>query len=540
MQHTQARPNTIRGFDKGESMKEEILRCAHCREPLEEGWTECPVCETPIPGGNQCPACGREIKPNWRKCPWCKSALAGGSGVFSGTGSGAQGRPQASVADQAFSPFISSPNAGAVSPGGSPQPDSSSARGPATPFGQPPPTSTIQINPGEELLNGRFCVKKLLGSGGFGSVYLAKDKEMNEDLAFKVVFTQLGQAQTAGDQLKFEFKARKKIRDRTHILEAELPLTDVFKGISLILLPMEYAEGGSLRDWMRANPARHEKDEEISKKRKKQALHYFKQACLGVQAIHEAGLAHLDLKPENLLIRNGVIKVTDFGLSRNILQMSVASPQLLRDGIGTPFYMSPEQIMAARPQDVDHLADIYALGCILFELLDGAPPYMGAPQQILEKHERGVKPKLRGIDESMTGITFKCLSKEPDERYIAISDLLSALDEGFEVSSKELQCEIKGFQWHYLNPKYHSQIAARIIPDTVTIEAKETKEINANTVVERGCAEYFACKNGRLLVGTNTFGLLASGSFDLLAFWLAKNEKIAKENPWHFIKLFCV
>jgi serine/threonine-protein kinase RIO1 len=199
-----------------------------------------------------------------------------------------------------------------------------------------------------------------------------------------------------------------------------------------VLLPMDYADGGSLRDWMRQNPD--------VKERQLQALEYFKQACEGVKAIHEAGLVHLDLKPENLLIHDGVVKVTDFGLSRGTLQHSVASQELMRDGIGTPAYMAPEQVMAARPQDVEHFADIYALGVMLFELLDGHPPYEGTAQQILDKIERGIKPKLRGVEGPLAATIWQCLEKDETKRFHIIDELLQAL------VGKDFKAEIKQFE----------------------------------------------------------------------------------------------
>ena len=398
-------------------MDGEALKCAQCGEVLSGEENYCPRCKNPI--SRICSGCGRELGPEVNFCPHC--------GAKSDVENDPQGQPGVSAPNQVFSPYLSSPNANLVSPNGGPFPDIAPAGSPAPPFAQPSAFSTIQINPGEELLGGRFVVKELLGFGGFGSVYLAKDKEMDDDLALKVVFTQLAQAQMAVDQLKFEFKARKEIRDRKHILEAELPLRDEFKGVSLILLPMEYAEGGSLRNWMRANPAIYEENEETAK-RKKQTLEYFKQACRGVQAIHEAGLVHLDLKPENLLIQKKTIKVADFGLSRNLLQLRVASPDLMRDGVGTPVYMSPEQVRSARQKDVNKLSDIYSLGIILFELLDGSVPFEGNLDELKEKHLTYKPPSLDGLLAPWGRIVNRCLAKEPSKRYPSVNELLADLD----------------------------------------------------------------------------------------------------------------
>jgi formylglycine-generating enzyme required for sulfatase activity len=184
---------------------------------------------------------------------------------------------------------------------------------------------------------------------------------------------------------------------------------------------MDYAEGGSLRQWLIDNPD--------VKGRRQQALEYFRQACEGVKAIHKAGLVHLDLKPDNLLLQGEVIKVSDFGLSRGMGRSSVASPELLRDGVGTPWYMAPEQILAARPEDLECQADIYSLGVILFEILDGAAPYKGTAAQILEKIERGIRPKLRNVDGHPAEVVWRCLERRPEDRYQSVTELLLALVE---------------------------------------------------------------------------------------------------------------
>jgi molecular chaperone DnaK (HSP70)/formylglycine-generating enzyme required for sulfatase activity len=192
-----------------------------------------------------------------------------------------------------------------------------------------------------------------------------------------------------------------------------------YRGFRLILLPMDYAEGGSLRQWLVSNPD--------VKGRREQALDYFRQACEGVKAIHSAGLVHLDLKPDNLLLQGGVIKVADFGLSRGMGRSSVASPELLRDGVGTPWYMAPEQILAARPEELDHQTDIYSLGIILFEILDGAPPYKGTAAEILMKIKEGIRPRLRNVDGHPADVVWKCIERLPEDRYRSVAELLATL-----------------------------------------------------------------------------------------------------------------
>jgi len=273
----------------------------------------------------------------------------------------------------------------------------------------------------EILQDGRFEVKALLGRGGYGSVYRVFDKQMEMALALKVLVVPEQKGPNALRQLTHGFRLREKIKDRSHVLSGYLPLLDEYKGLSLILFPMELADGGSLRSWMAQNPD--------TENRRKQGLFFFSQTCLGVQAIHNVGLAHLDLKPENILIAKGEVKISDFDLSRDLANIRVMNPALIRDGVGTAHYMAPEQVLAARPKDVDRRADIYALGCILFELLDGDPPYIGTPRQILDKHNRGIKPKLSDVEEPLADIIWRSLETDPLERFSDVSELYSFFED---------------------------------------------------------------------------------------------------------------
>lgn len=285
-------------------------------------------------------------------------------------------------------------------------------------------TKLVVLNEGDTLQNGRFEVKSFLGKGKFGSVYKVFDKNVEMDMALRVRAIPDRKGPNASNQLMHGFKLWEKIKNTGHILTFYLPLLEEYKGLSLILFPMEFADGGSLRKWMDANP-----DPES---RKNEAIEFFKQICLGVRDIHMVDLVHLGLKPDNILIVNGQVKISDFDLSRDLSNQKLIDPSMLWEGNRVAHYMAPEQIMAARPKDVDHRADIYALGCILFELLDGDPPYLGKPQEILDKHNRNIKPNSRNIEGSLSDIIFRCLETDPLDRLGDISELNKLLGVGFE------------------------------------------------------------------------------------------------------------
>nr|MBC8509658.1 protein kinase [Chloroflexota bacterium] len=278
----------------------------------------------------------------------------------------------------------------------------------------------LPLNEGDVLAD-KYRIVRPLGKGGFGAVYQVTDSVLNEDVALKIVVTGEGKAGNATEQLLHEFKLRDKIIDVNHVIRAQDPRPCEYKGLSLVLLPMELADGGSMRKWLEQN-----RDIE---KRQEIGINLFKQACLGVKAIHDAGLVHLDLKPENILIVNSRAKIADFGLGRFGAGQFASNPdQLLHQGIGTPEYMSPEQFQVARQKDIKAVSDIYSLGIILFELLDGSRPFDGKPHELKEKHLNVAPPQLAAKLELWGQIVSRCLAKEPQNRYPGIEHLINDLD----------------------------------------------------------------------------------------------------------------
>ncbi len=337
-----------------------------------------------------CPNCGREIFSSL-SCPKCRTPFSSSTALTQGAD---LTRTKASD-NKITSPF----------------------------FTEGQINNEILLTEGEELL-GRFVIRTRLGGGQFGSVYHALDRERREDVALKVVITGPGRAQAATEQLRQELRLRGRINDFTHIVRTYDIHTVAYEGLSLVLLPMEYAEAGSLRSWLNDN--KHKKEQRISK-----GLELFKQACFGVKAMHDAGLVHLDLKPENLLLcKDGdmvIVKVSDFGISRNIEHLSMNIPSVTQDGLGTPYYMSPEQISAPRQKDVGPQADVYSLGVILFEILDGDPPFDGSAGQVKQKHLEIAPPRLKVTDEYLSSLVYQCLAKTPAERLENASAVLTAL-----------------------------------------------------------------------------------------------------------------
>jgi serine/threonine protein kinase len=361
--------------------------------------------------------------------------------------------------------------------------------------------SGIILSNGERLLN-RFTIKKSLGRGGFGAVYLAEDSERKHDIALKVVTTNIGQAEMAATQMRNELTLRDKINDFTHIIRTyDIHTVEAYKGLSLILMPMEYAEGNSFRNFLAAN----KRDDE---KRIKEGVDLFKQACKGVKAIHDAGLVHCDLKPENILICKDhkgqiVTKVSDFGISRNVDQWSMNQAAVIQSSLGTPYYMSPEQVKTARQKDIDGRADIYALGVILFEILDGDPPFDGTADEVRKKHLEMNPPKLKGIDEEYVRTVHTCLEKDPEKRYKDIEVLLGAKDVSAkltkDVSNKNVEEKIE------IGKTYSGKVVKiKINPDKIDLVIGPGGK-NIKRIQEESSSRVEIEEDGTIVISAATF-----------------------------------
>ena len=379
------------------------LLCKNCGEEIEEGWDTCPNCLSPIVIKLNCPHCGREIKPTWKICPTCKNATGNtavsASSTPTGTPNGTHtangnGTGKESFASTAYnsSPVISD-------------------------------SKYIEFLP-SDIIADRYLIKRKIGQGGYGRVYQVYDQLTEKPMAIKTLpyYTK--------DSIKnilLEFESRDRLNNTKHIIRAYQPQLTYYRGQNIIIYPMEIAEK-SMRDWL--TETRKDIHSRLS-----EGIEIFKQACLGVESIHEAGLIHLDLKPENILLipsksadlsHKWTVKISDFGLARGL---GMENLEVLQDGIGTPAYMAPEQIMAARWKDVGIEADIYALGMILYELIDGDLPYSGSAKLIKEKKMNpmiSITPLKEKSD--LASIAMKCLEREKTGRMKSVSDVIYAID----------------------------------------------------------------------------------------------------------------
>lgn len=285
----------------------------------------------------------------------------------------------------------------------------------------------------------RFRILRHLGGGSLGEVYLARDNVRREDVALKVVEILPGQAGFAAEQLQQERQAYDRILDHSRVLKVHDVHVAFFGGARLLLLSMEFADGGTLRDWLAKNLhsplARHT-----------EGLEHFRQACGAVTACHDAGILHLDVKPENLLFVRGVLKLADFSIASLIwslesIRANVSSRKAAEFDFGTAAYMSPEQFGAPSPEVLDQRSVVYSLGVLLYEVLDpqGQRPFGGSYERLCLAHSHTPPRPLRGAPEDLTRVVSRCLEKDPDRRYQTVGELLDALDGDDEQTLPDVQ-----------------------------------------------------------------------------------------------------
>jgi uncharacterized RDD family membrane protein YckC len=272
-----------------------------------------------------------------------------------------------------------------------------------------------------------FEIVRLLGRGGMGAVYYGSDTSLERQVAIKVLAPEI--AHDPEVVARFEREARAQARLR-HPNVAQIYFIGEDRGVHFFV--MEYLEGPGL-DSLLAGP------EPLPWAK---ALEYTIAAARGLRAASAQGFVHRDVKPSNLMLdREAGIKILDFGLVKSMHGDS----QLTRDGaiIGSPLYMSPEQ---GRGGTVDLRSDIYSLGCALYHMLCGRPPFSGpSPVGVISMHVTDKAPPVRmlnpNVPEVLARIVERMMAKEPADRFANYDDLLAALE-----SARADRRELSGFR----------------------------------------------------------------------------------------------
>ncbi|HTU20434.1 MAG TPA: serine/threonine-protein kinase [Gemmataceae bacterium] len=282
-----------------------------------------------------------------------------------------------------------------------------------------PPRASEQISvelPAELLDHPRYRVLGPLGAGGMGMVFKAEHRLMERTVALKIIHKELTRRAESVERFRQEVKAAARL-SHANIATAY----DAEHAGDLHFLVMEYVEGTTLDQVVRSRgplPVA-------------QACDIARQASLGLQHAHERGMIHRDIKPQNLLLTPaGQVKILDFGLARYCRESSSGSLTAPGDILGTLDYLAPEQALDARQADVR--ADIYSLGCTLYFLLAGRPPFPdGSALQKLLAHQRRKAAALAGIrpdiPDELIRIVERLMAKEPVQRFQTASEVAEQL-----------------------------------------------------------------------------------------------------------------
>jgi serine/threonine protein kinase len=281
--------------------------------------------------------------------------------------------------------------------------------------GLPASTSAPDSLPAELRDHPKYRIVRELGRGGMGVVYQAVQTLMDRPVAIKVISPSVLEHPDALPRFQAEAKAAAKL-DHANIVRAY----DADQVGNLHLLVMEYVEGKTLANLVQQRgglPIVH-------------ACNYIRQAALGLQHAFEQGMVHRDIKPGNLMLTpGGRVKVLDFGLAR---LRGGKSGGMTSTGafMGTPEYVAPEQAMDPRKADIR--ADLYSLGCTLYYLLAGRPPFVEeTPVQSIMAHIDREPPALstlrQDVPAGLEALTARLLAKDPEQRFQKPSDLAQAL-----------------------------------------------------------------------------------------------------------------
>jgi len=299
----------------------------------------------------------------------------------------------------------------AATPGGS------AAPGPETMVpapAAPPPPEPGRLS-ADSRLGSRYRIVRLLGQGGMGAVYLARDLELGRDVALKVVAPHL-----AGDPELLE-RFRREVQLSSEVTHANvLRVFDLGTADGVVFLTMQYIEGRTLADLLRV-----ERPLPVDR-----AVALFRQIGEGLDAAHERGVLHRDLKPDNVMVDvAGHAFLTDFGLAT-----TGAVSRMTRAGavLGTPHYMSPEQV---KGQAVDARSEIFSLGVLLYEMLAGVLPYDGDTIfEVMMRRTRAPPRPVRELNDEVSPalqrVLDRCLAIDPRQRYGSVKELLADLEAG--------------------------------------------------------------------------------------------------------------
>jgi tetratricopeptide (TPR) repeat protein/tRNA A-37 threonylcarbamoyl transferase component Bud32 len=281
-------------------------------------------------------------------------------------------------------------------------------------------------------LDGKIQIEALIGQGGMSMVYKGTHLVLNRPVAVKVIIPQVNMGDKLVLRLQQEARAAYSLSHKNLASVHDVSLT----ADGLPYLVMDFAEGETLAEMLTRGPLQPAK-----------AIDIFSQICAGLAAAHEQRVIHRDIKPGNIMVEHLAdggenVKIVDFGIAKKVTENAEEIHKLTQTGevFGTPLYMSPEQ---CRGERLDARSDVYAVGCVLYEALTGAPPFkgdsaIGTIMQHLEKPAPTPAKALK-IPASLTSVVLRCLEKKSADRYQSVEEIykdLQAIKDGGKLAKK--------------------------------------------------------------------------------------------------------
>jgi eukaryotic-like serine/threonine-protein kinase len=266
----------------------------------------------------------------------------------------------------------------------------------------------IDVRPGT-LFHGRYEIQGVLGRGGMGMVYKAHDRRLDEIVAIKVLRPDFASDPKMAERFRSEIKLARKVRHRN-----VCTIHDYGEDRGLLYISMELIEGVDLKHRLKEHGAVPTEE----------AYGIAVQVAQGLQAVHDAGIVHRDLKTPNIMLdAAGTARLMDFGIAKRVGEgTATATGQI----VGTPEYMSPEQ---AQGHKVDYRSDLYALGVVVYEIFTGQVPFRGeTPISTILKHLND-PPNLEvaALPQTLRAVLKRCLAKDPALRYASALEIAEAL-----------------------------------------------------------------------------------------------------------------
>lgn len=270
----------------------------------------------------------------------------------------------------------------------------------------------------QSSLGNAYSIERELGGGGMSRTYVAMEHALSRRVVVKVLSPELA-AGVSVDRFRREIMLAAKLQ-HPHVV----PVLSSGDADGLPWFTMPYVEGESLRAKLARGPM------SIS-----QVTGILRDVARALEFAHGHGVVHRDIKPDNVLLAGSSATVTDFGIAKAITAARTgpegATLTMAGTSIGSPAYMAPEQ--AAGDPNIDHRSDIYAFGCMAYELLAGRPPFIGAsPAKLLGAHlgeaPRDVRELRPDVPPVLADLVMRCLAKDPDHRPSQASDLVRVLD----------------------------------------------------------------------------------------------------------------